>query len=80
MFMVPGLRARPPIREAILKNVYTSPGSGSLVGDKNTRSVGYYEKVTMQLILPIPSSAGFFFSFFITFADFQDNTYLVRVA
>jgi hypothetical protein len=25
---------RPPIRKAITKNVYISPGSGSLVGDK----------------------------------------------
>jgi len=29
--------ARPPIREAITKNVYISPGSGSLDDDKNTR-------------------------------------------
>jgi len=34
--------ARPPIREAITKNVYISPGSGSLVGDKNTHSVAYH--------------------------------------
>ena len=38
--------ARPPIREAITKNVYISPGSGSLVGDKNTQSVVYYLKKT----------------------------------
>jgi hypothetical protein len=34
--------ARPPIREAITKNVYISPGSGSL--DKNTHSFVYYFK------------------------------------
>ena len=41
MLMVPGLRARPYIREAITKNVYISPGSGSLVGDNDTHSVVY---------------------------------------
>jgi hypothetical protein len=34
--------ARPPIREAITKKVYISPGSGSLAGDKKTLSVVYY--------------------------------------
>ncbi len=36
--------ARPPIRDAITKNVYISPGSGSLAAGKNTQSVVYYFK------------------------------------
>ncbi|MFY9800091.1 MAG: hypothetical protein WAK10_02455, partial [Methanoregula sp.] len=44
MFMGPWSGARPPIREAIIKNVYISPGSGSLVAGKNTQSVVYYLK------------------------------------
>jgi hypothetical protein len=39
--------ARPPIREAITKNVYISPGSGSL--DKNTHSFVYYLKKRMLM-------------------------------
>ncbi len=42
MFMGPQSGARPPIREAIVKNVYISLGSGSLVAGKNTQSVVYY--------------------------------------
>ena len=42
MFMGPLSGARPPIREAIIKNVYISPVSGSVVAGKNTQSVMYY--------------------------------------
>ena len=36
--------ARPSIREAITKNVYISPGSGSLIGDKKHTVRWYYYK------------------------------------
>lgn len=39
MCMVPGLRARLPIRGGYHKKVNISPGSGSLAGDKNTESL-----------------------------------------
>ncbi len=42
MFMGPQSGARPPIREAITKNVYISPGLGFLVAGKNAQSVVYY--------------------------------------
>jgi hypothetical protein len=31
--------SRPPLRDAIIKNVYISLGSGSLAGDNNTQSI-----------------------------------------
>ena len=42
MFMSPGPEPVLPIREAITKNVYISPGSGSMVVDKKIQSVVYY--------------------------------------
>ncbi len=42
MILGPWSGARPPIGEAVTKNVYISPGSGSLVAGKNTQSVVHY--------------------------------------
>ncbi len=58
MFMGPWSGARPPIREAITKNVYISPESGSLIAGKNTQSVVYYYKKEKGLFLDIPSCHG----------------------
>jgi hypothetical protein len=78
---VHGSRSKGPSSHEVVTKMYTyHPNRAPWLETKTQEFVLYYEKVTMQLILSITSSAGFFFSFFITFADFQDNTYLVRVA
>jgi len=49
MFMVPGIRARPPLREAIINMYSYHPDRAPWLVTKTQESVVYYEKVTMQI-------------------------------